>query len=110
MIHARLLLSAIFVSTAGSLVLADSPKSTAEIPPARIAARKLSAFALADRIDQIVTAKWKEAGVESSDRTDDAEFLRRVYLDLVGRIPKVSEARGFLADKAQDKRAKLIEK
>src|SRR5262249_44042750 len=38
------------------------------------------------------------------------EFLRRVYLDLAGRIPRVSEVRDFLDDKRADKRAKLVEK
>jgi len=40
---------------------------------------------------------------------DDAEFLRRIYLDLAGRIPSVKEARAFLEDKSADKRAKLID-
>src|SRR5262249_17917416 len=39
---------------------------------------------------------------------DDAEFLRRVYLDLAGRIPRNSEARKFLDDKSPDKRAHVI--
>jgi hypothetical protein len=43
-------------------------------------------------------------------RSDDAEFLRRVSLDLVGRIPTVAEVREFLADTAADKREKLVEK
>ena len=41
---------------------------------------------------------------------DDAEFLRRVYLDLVGIIPTHEEAKAFLDDKAPDKRAKLIDR
>jgi hypothetical protein len=81
-----------------------------EIPQAKTAAHKLDASALAQRIDQIVAVKWKEAGVEPSDRAEDAEFARRVYLDLGGRIPAVFEARSFLGDKAADKRAKLVEK
>ncbi len=45
---------------------------------------------------------WKPAS--------DAEFLRRIYLDLLGTIPSASEARAFLDDPAQDKRAKLIDR
>jgi uncharacterized protein DUF1549/uncharacterized protein DUF1553 len=41
--------------------------------------------------------------------SDDAEFLRRIYLDLAGRIPSVHEARTFLEDRSADKRAKLID-
>ena len=40
----------------------------------------------------------------------DAEFLRRVYLDLTGTIPTAAEARAFLADPATDKRAKIIDR
>ena len=40
---------------------------------------------------------------------DDDEFLRRVYLDLAGRIPRVSEVRAFLDDKRPDKRRRLVE-
>ncbi len=39
---------------------------------------------------------------------DDSEFLRRVYLDLAGRIPRNSEVREFLADSAPDKRVQLV--
>jgi len=41
---------------------------------------------------------------------DDAEFLRRVWLDFDGGIPTAAEARAFLADKSPDKRARLIER
>src|SRR4029079_204824 len=39
----------------------------------------------------------------------DAEFLRRIYLDLAGRVPSLEETKGFLADSAADKRDKLID-
>src|SRR5262245_35282407 len=38
----------------------------------------------------------------------DADFLRRIYLDLTGTIPSAAEARAFLDDPASDKRVKLI--
>ena len=41
---------------------------------------------------------------------DDATFARRVYLDLVGRIPTVAEARAFLDDPAADKRAEPVDR
>ncbi len=40
----------------------------------------------------------------------DEQFVRRIYLDAVGRIPTAEEASTFLAEKAPDKRAKLIDK
>ncbi len=42
--------------------------------------------------------------------TNDNQFLRRIYLDLAGRIPTYDEADAFLNDRSPDKRAKLIDK
>ncbi len=65
---------------------------------------------LAARIDELVAARWAEKGVKPAAPSDDAEFLRRVYLDLAGRIPRVSEARAFLDDTGADKRLRLIDR
>jgi hypothetical protein len=64
---------------------------------------------LAARIDQSMNAAWNKAGVTPARPADDAEWLRRVYLDLAGRIPSVTEARTFLADRRSDKRQQLVE-
>ena len=64
---------------------------------------------IASEIDRLVTAKWKENDVTPTRNSTDAEFLRRAYLDIAGRIPSVSEVRQFLADKSPDKRSKLID-
>jgi Protein of unknown function (DUF1549)/Protein of unknown function (DUF1553) len=67
----------------------------------------LAQVPLHQRIDQHIQKGIKDAG---APRSDDAEFLRRVYLNLTGVIPSVEEARAFLADKAADKRVKLVDK
>lgn len=64
--------------------------------------------ALAEKIDALLAQRWDSAGATPAPRADDAEFLRRVYLDLSGRIPTVAEARSFLADKRADKRTRLV--
>lgn len=56
----------------------------------------LAAEALTDRINALLEERWREQGIVPVGRSSDAEFLRRVYLDLVGRIPTVGEARQFL--------------
>jgi hypothetical protein len=63
---------------------------------------------LAAQIDQLVGAAWKADGIQPATASSDAEFLRRVYLDLVGRIPSITVVRDFLDDPAPDKRAKLV--
>lgn len=60
-------------------------------------------------IDRLVWDKLQQLGIEPSDEADDAEFLRRVYLDTIGTLPTPSEARRFLADDTPDKRARLID-
>ncbi len=61
------------------------------------------------KIDDLVFAKWKELEIEPANQCSDGVFLRRVYLDVIGTLPTVEEARGFLEDKDPDKRAKLID-
>ena len=64
---------------------------------------------LAARIDSHIDARLKAGKVEAAPRADDAEFLRRAYLDLTGRIPAPHDVHLFLADKDPDKRAKVID-
>jgi len=63
---------------------------------------------LAARIDQHLSVRWNAEKIEPAAASDDATFVRRVHLDLVGRIPTVAEVREFLAETAPDKRAKLV--
>src|SRR5262249_56351240 len=65
--------------------------------------------ALAGKIDSRVSARWRENKVKPAPASDDGAFLRRVYLDLVGEVPTVKEARDFLEDPRPDKRARLVE-
>ena len=73
------------------------------------AAAASDAKALAGQIDRLLAAKWAEAKVQPARAADDAEYLRRVYLDLVGKIPTAAEARDFLDDSSPDKRTQLVE-
>jgi hypothetical protein len=61
-----------------------------------------------DYIDVMLRQAWEEAGVTPSPTCTDAEFLRRAYLDILGRIPNVQEARAFLANGDEGKREKLV--
>jgi len=60
-------------------------------------------------IDGLVFANLKQIGVPPSPVCDDATFLRRVSLDIAGRLPTVEETRAFLASNEPDKRDQLIE-
>jgi hypothetical protein len=65
--------------------------------------------ALAAVIDARVAAAWGK-GVQPAPVADDAEFFRRVHLDLAGRIPSVTEARDFLDDDRPDKRRLWVDR
>jgi Protein of unknown function (DUF1549)/Protein of unknown function (DUF1553) len=60
-------------------------------------------------IDRLLADSWKKAGVKPAKLASDEEYLRRAYLDLLGRIPTVQEARAFLQTKESDKREKLVD-
>lgn len=60
-------------------------------------------------IDGHVWAKLQQLGITPSEPADDATFHRRAYLDVIGRLPTVEETRAFIADKAADKRSRLID-
>lgn len=66
-------------------------------------------FPVTNPVDGFAAAKWKILGLVPSDLADDSEFLRRVYLDVIGTLPTADEARQFLADKDAQKRAKLVD-
>jgi hypothetical protein len=61
------------------------------------------------KVDELVVAKLKKLGIVPSDLCTDAEFLRRVSLDLTGTLPSAQEVEQFLADTSTDKRAKKVE-
>jgi hypothetical protein len=69
-----------------------------------------AARGLTAAIDAQIAAQWQATGTQPAPPAGDAEFLRRVCLDLTGKIPTASEARDFLDDAAADKRARLVDR
>jgi hypothetical protein len=63
----------------------------------------------ANFIDDLVLRKLAQFRIEPSALATDAEFLRRVSLDVIGALPSTDEARRFLDDRSPDKRARLID-
>jgi hypothetical protein len=70
----------------------------ADLPPAK------------NFIDEDVFAKLKALGLPASQICDDATFLRRVTIDICGRLPSLEEAEQFAADNDPNKREKLIDR
>ncbi|MBX9677593.1 MAG: DUF1549 and DUF1553 domain-containing protein [Gemmataceae bacterium] len=61
-------------------------------------------------IDRMVSAELKKAGITQAPLVNDEGFLRRAYLDLVGRVPTPKEIAEFESDAQSDKRARLVDR
>ena len=61
-------------------------------------------------IDDLVWKKLQTLGMLPSPAISDEKFLRRVHLDVIGRLPTPDETRAFLGDSSKDKREKLVDR
>lgn len=71
---------------------------------------EIPGFDPANYVDRLCAEKWKKLGLLPSPPCDDATFLRRVTIDLCGRLPTVAEVREFLASADARKRAQAVER
>ncbi len=69
-----------------------------------------SLSAVSARIDELVNARLAQEKITPNKPASDEVFVRRVYLDVIGRIPTLQETMEFLKSSEPDKRAKLIDK
>src|SRR5437016_4381775 len=84
-----------------------APAAWAGAPPAR--PNQDDARKTAARIDELIGAGYARAGVQPAAPAEDAAFLRRVSLDVVGKIPPVADVRRFLSDKSAEKHGRAVE-
>jgi hypothetical protein len=80
----------------------------AESAPAAVSWSEASA--LTATIDAELASRWSLQNIVPAAPAGDAEFLRRLYLDVAGRIPSVSEVRDFLEDQSADRRERLVDR
>ncbi len=64
----------------------------------------------AAKIDQLLAADWQKNGLQANPPATDDVLVRRLYLDIAGRIPTVAEREEFIGSNDPQKRAKLIDK
>lgn len=89
-----------------------SPVRAQDKSPARTkqAAAMLDAASLSNLIDREIDALLKAEKVPASGPADDAEFFRRIHLDLVSVVPTAAETSAFLDNTDPEKRAKAIDR
>jgi hypothetical protein len=87
----------------------NSGRTPTKLERPRKSAAAEQARALAQEIDRMLADKWAQAKVKPAQAADQAEFLRRIYLDLVGKIPTAALARDYLEDTNPDKNVELVE-
>jgi len=86
-----------YMDTAEFTLLSDTPGFAWPNPPVH------------NYIDELVDAKLQKLQIPPSPLTSDHEFVRRIYLDVLGMLPTREEAGTFVADTSSDKRNRLID-
>jgi hypothetical protein len=93
----------------GSVLGMAGPARAGDNPSRKSDRRPTATVSQVSLIDKAIAEAWDKAGVKPARGASDDEFLRRAYLDVLGRIPNVQEARAFLNTRESDKRGKLVE-
>lgn len=88
---------AIWVAVSGTIVAQDGESYRLQIPQVL-------------KINQLIEDSWEAQQIKPSNLAEEGEWCRRLYLDLLGRIPSVDELREFLADKSPAKRESLVDR
>lgn len=100
-------------SEAHSVIFQPAPSQkvgalTNRIAPGSASAAAQTPIARHNFIDERIFGKMERDGIPHAPLASDFEFLRRVSLDITGRIPSTGEVEGFVTDKDPHKRDKLV--
>lgn len=100
-----------FVATVVFGQTTSEPEPSVSKTPAASSAAKSNQTGLPQQVSKIneeIRKGWKDAGLKPAGAASDGEWCRRVYLDVIGRVPSVEELNAFINSKEKDKRSKLI--
>ena len=84
-------------SLVASAVPSAKPGPAAELPQVAL-------------IDRFIAQAWQDHNLAPSEPASNGDWCRRVFLDLVGRVPTVAEVREYFADRKHDKRRRLVDR
>src|SRR5262245_5136346 len=92
----------VFSCAAALMVIATSPIRADDLLP--------SDRPIEEAIDHYIDARLKEENVTPAAQADDATLIRRLTLDLNGRIPTTAEIAAYASSTDPNKRAKLVDR
>jgi hypothetical protein len=108
--HGFLLVAAFAVCSLAACGGSATAPPRAPAAPGSSAAAKQKGPALGpESVDAALRAAWQRQGLVAAPRADDATFVRRAYVDVVGTIPPAEATTAFVTSADVDKRAKLID-
>jgi hypothetical protein len=97
------------IATAEAARPATLEVARADVRPVTPLPEPLAPSELVEQLNSLLADFWRAQGITPAERASDTEFLRRVYLDLTGRIPMVSEVYTYLDDPSPNRREKLVD-
>ena len=103
-----LLVSAVVLAACGGASSVSPPRTTAPVAAPPGGKPNASSFGAA-AIDSALREAWEKERLTPAPRSDDATFVRRAYLDIVGTIPAPDATSAFVASTDPDKRRKLVD-
>ncbi|ODA29657.1 DUF1549 domain-containing protein [Planctopirus hydrillae] len=71
---------------------------------------RLSSAQVVSQVNDYLTKTWKEENLTPAPLASEAEWHRRVYLDLVGHIPTSAETEAYLSDRSPGRRERLVDR
>lgn len=80
------------------------------LAPAADDSQTADSLAVSAHIDQLVQSAWQQRGVQPAPACSDTEFLRRLSLDLLGRIPSPTELTEFLSQPEPQRRTAAVDR
>jgi len=92
-----------------AVIAGDRTESKKDERPSAPSVEPQSSDQVVATVNELLQASWKDANVRPSDQATDGEWCRRVYLDLIGRIPSSDELQDFLKDDEDDQRQRLVD-
>lgn len=108
-VDANGLVNGVGVGDAGLMVRYRAQPAAARVLVPRPSATEFPHVVAHNFVDRHVLAKLKRLNLLPAEVCDDATFLRRVHLDVVGELPTIDDVRAFLTETATDKRARKID-